>query len=81
MKIELSILKAIEFLLGEKYRSEFQVIDGLSQHPEGFNFYDWLRNKGLISSDEYVRINMELRKEAEAERALNEIQNDELETF
>lgn len=31
----------IDFLLREKYFSEFEIIDGLSQHKKGQNFIEW----------------------------------------
>lgn len=49
----LDINKAVELLLNAEYLREFEVIDGLSQHPKGQNFYQWLLSKGLISEDEY----------------------------
>lgn len=48
---------ALEFLLSERYLAEFEVIDGLNQHPEGLNFYDWLGKKGIIPESEVKRIN------------------------
>lgn len=32
----------LRYLLYKKYLSEFRVIDGLSQHPEGMGFDEWL---------------------------------------
>lgn len=40
--------KSIEFLLKKEYVSEFQIIDGLDQHPEGLNFLQWLNEKGFL---------------------------------
>ncbi len=45
----LDIEKAIDLLLTDKYLSEFEVIDGLSQHPKGINYYEWLLSKGIIT--------------------------------
>jgi hypothetical protein len=32
----------LSYLLYEKYTSEFKVIDGLGQHPDGLNFEQWI---------------------------------------
>ena len=47
---------AVEFILQRLYFSEFQIIDGLNQHPNGINFYKWLLNNDLILKEEYDRI-------------------------
>ena len=73
MNFTINNTKAIEFLIREKYMSEWKDIGGLNQHPEGLNFYDWMYQRELISKADYDRINEFLRKEAEAEIALNEI--------
>lgn len=67
MKINIDNQKAIHYLLGEKYMSEFKVIDGWSQHPQGWNFYDWLLAHGFITQAERTRIDEELEKEANKE--------------
>lgn len=67
MKINIDNQKAIQYLLGEKYASEFEVIDGLNQHPQGWNFYDWLLAHGFITQEERARIDEELGKEANEE--------------
>ena len=51
--LNLNIEKTLEFLLGEQYRSEFEIIDRQNQHPEGWTFYDWLFKKELISKEKY----------------------------
>lgn len=61
----LNMAKAIEFLLTEKYLSEFEVIDRLNQHPKGYNFYDWLASKGIITEYERDVINEQIAKEEE----------------
>jgi len=44
-----------------EYLAGFQVIDGLSQHPSGHNFYDWLESvhgefRGPLSEEELERL-------------------------
>ena len=41
------IHKSLVFLLTKEYLREFEIIDGLKQHPEGLNFNQWLEEKGL----------------------------------
>jgi hypothetical protein len=60
--------EAIKFLLREQYYSEWEVIDGLNQHPEGINFYEWLYKKGIISQKENQRIQDELYLEKHTEK-------------
>lgn len=55
--------KAIEFILREIYFSEFEPIDGFSQHKDGLNFYDWLRAKELIDHEQNERIQTIIRDE------------------
>lgn len=38
-----------EKYLEDKYLDEFEVIDGLNQHPSGMNFDEWKRFNGYIS--------------------------------
>ncbi len=52
MNINIDKNKAIIFLLREQYFSEFEVIDNLSQHPDGFNFYEWINNKEIIDEND-----------------------------
>ena len=33
---------AVRELYFLKYQAEFQIIDGLNQHPDGLNFQEWL---------------------------------------
>ena len=47
--MEIDIKKAIQFLLSEKYYSEFESIDGTNRHPDGLTFGAWLISKGLLS--------------------------------
>lgn len=47
--------KALELLLSELYFREFEVIDGLNQHPKGINFYEWMYQKGLISENDLYK--------------------------
>jgi hypothetical protein len=54
--LKLDIIETLEFLLKDKYFSEFEIIDGLSQHSKGINFYEWLYEKSLISRNNYERI-------------------------
>lgn len=54
----LNINKAVELLLQAEYFREFEVIDGLNQHPKGYNFYKWLLIKGLIEEHEYRTIEL-----------------------
>lgn len=44
---------AVERLLSEQYKSEFETIDRMPQHPKGINFYQWLFQKDLISKSEF----------------------------
>lgn len=39
--------KTIDFILSKIYKSEFEVIDNLNQHPGGVNFNEWLRLNDL----------------------------------
>ena len=50
------IAKSLSFLLQERYLSEFEVIDGINQHKDGLNFYDWLYKNELISKSDYDEI-------------------------
>lgn len=52
--MELNTQKALELLLSERYFSEFEVIDGLNQHPKGHNFYEWLYIQKIISQEELI---------------------------
>lgn len=47
-EISLDLFKSVKFLLLEAYFSEFEVIDRLSQHANGWNFKEWLTRKDLI---------------------------------
>ncbi len=55
--------RALELLLLDKYRSEFEVIDGLNQHPKGMNFNKWLLDNGLITEFIYGKLE-ELNEES-----------------
>lgn len=57
MQIEIHPQKAIEYLLQQEYFNEFEVIDGINQHPEGMNFYDWLYKKGFIPKEHLKNLN------------------------
>jgi len=37
-----NVKNLLQVLLHEKYMSEFEIIDGLSQHPDGMNFEEWI---------------------------------------
>ena len=37
--------EAIEFLLREKYLSEFVIIDKLNRHPDRLNFAEWVHDR------------------------------------
>lgn len=63
MDVGLNTHEAIEFLLKDKYQSEFEVIDRLFQHPEGLDFLSWLFRKGLISEKENQRIQLRIQQE------------------
>ncbi len=56
---------AIELLLKERYLSEFQNINGTSEHPLGLNFYEWLGKKKLISPYKLSLILVELNEQKE----------------
>lgn len=55
--------QAIEFLLRELYFSEFEIIDRLSQHPRGWNFYQWLYEHKLISKENYQQFQQEIEEQ------------------
>jgi hypothetical protein len=59
----LNIAKALEYLLQEKYFAEFETINGLNQHPKGYNFYDWLASKEMITNAERDIINDKIKLE------------------
>ena len=42
---------ALIYLLFKDYKAEWQVEDGLNQHPEGLNFYEWLEKYQLVESE------------------------------
>lgn len=42
--------KAKERLFLEQYFSEFKSIDGVSQHPDGYTFDDWLKANNTFLS-------------------------------
>jgi len=45
-----AINRAKEALFLELYYSEFKTIDGVSQHPDGYNFAQWLEaNNAFLS--------------------------------
>ena len=60
--LDLDVPKVLEFLLKEKYLSEFDNIGGLMRHPSLGNFYDWLYQKGFIGTVKYFEICEELKK-------------------
>ncbi len=64
---QLNLDKAIIFILFKMYGSEFEIIDRLSQHPEGINFYEWLYTKALIEKEELDRIQKEIQLEEDQE--------------
>lgn len=51
MQLELHQQAALEFVLKEKYFSEFIIIGSFNRHPDGLNFYQWLYKKKLISKE------------------------------
>lgn len=61
--LNLNIPQVLEFLLKEKYRSEFRNWHGIMQHPSHGNFYDWLYQNDLISTSNYFEICEELKNE------------------
>lgn len=42
---EAQAIANVETVNQMKYFGDFQVIDGLNQHPTGLNFVDWLKSK------------------------------------
>ncbi len=66
--------KAIEMLLTNLYFSEFEVIDGLNQHPKGQNFYEWLFAKKLIDKSE-LNENLLRIKEENMQDILSDFEN------
>lgn len=47
----IDIQNALIYLLFKDYKAEWQVEDGLNQHPEGLNFYEWLEKYQLVESE------------------------------
>lgn len=47
--------RAMDLLLTHLYLSEWEVIDGMNQHPLGLNYYQWLHRKGVIDQKELDR--------------------------
>lgn len=66
MQLELHEQKALEFLLLERYFSEFKSIENQNQHPDGLNFYEWLYKKGIISK-EHLNNQIDLIQEVDFE--------------
>jgi len=57
MRIEnMDIDAAIQLLLTKAYKAEWETIDGMNQHPKGWNYYKWLFEMQLISDDEFNRL-------------------------
>lgn len=56
-------VKVAEMYLSDKYNSEFEVIDGLNQHPQGINYYTWLYRKGLITKEKWEEIQQKIKEE------------------
>lgn len=46
---EINLEIAVNVILESVYHNEFEVIDGLNQHPRGINYEEWLQEKGIIS--------------------------------
>jgi hypothetical protein len=44
----IKLFESVLFLLNKQYESEFQIIDGLIQHPKGYNFETWLQMNNII---------------------------------
>lgn len=61
--LDIDVQKAIEFILIQHYFKEFEVIDGLNQHPKGQNFYEWLYKNKLISKDKLDKVLLEISLE------------------
>lgn len=59
--------KALELLLQEMYFQEFEIIDGLNQHRDGLNYYEWLHKKQLIDNKQSREIKEQLKKEEDEE--------------
>jgi len=51
MTITIDKYKAIVFILETLYKSEWEVIDGLQQHPDGYNFEEWLEHNNLVHEE------------------------------
>ncbi len=61
--LNLDINKAVQLILNKMYFSEFEIIEGLSQHPQGMNFYEWLFAEDLISAEKLNEITAEIESE------------------
>jgi len=43
----LNARKMLEYLLFERYQSQFESIDGVMQHPSGLNYFEWIEKMVL----------------------------------
>ena len=48
-----NVKQILEYLLYKQYHGEFEITDGLNQHPSGYSYDDWLRKSVGISPQEY----------------------------
>lgn len=46
---QLNIEQSVKFLLAMLYHSEFEVIEGVNQHPHGATFDEWLKQRNLVN--------------------------------
>lgn len=53
----------LDFILQKIYFSEYEVIDGINQHKDGRNFYEWLFDNRLINEFELKRIDKLIEEE------------------
>lgn len=75
----IDIGKAIETLLLDKYKSEFQPIGSRMEHPDGISYYQWLADRKIISQEECDDIQNQIDKEQfeDEERIALMIEQDE----
>lgn len=75
MKIDFK--KAVYFLLTQKYLSEFKSIDGLSQHPDGLNFEEWLKEKHLTEECRIKDLEAKAKKWDELENKISKFYSED----
>lgn len=61
--LNIDLEKAILLILGNEYLKEFESIDGLNQHRNGLNFYEWLYKGKLITKEKLDKVLEEISTE------------------